>query len=275
MKDSIAIIVLNWNGRDLTLACLESLTGLDAESVHILVVDNGSTDDSVAHISEQYPDIPLLVLDENLGFSAGNNAGFQKAMELWEPEYCLFLNNDTVVDSNFINPLRRALAKRKKVMVVPKIYYHNEKDILWYAGGFVNLWIGNVWHQGIREQDKGQYDREKTVDYATGCCIALRATEFKRLGGFDTSFAMYAEDVDLSLRFRDSGGSIYYVPEAKIWHKVSSSVGGAMSPGKIIKRFKGHFRFLAKHARWYHWPTIICYLPIQIILSVIKYFTLR
>ncbi len=275
MKHNLAIIILNWNGAELTLDCLRSLSGVQSESVHILVVDNGSVDHSVGRIQAVFPEVQILALENNLGYSAGNNAGFQKARELWSPDYCLFLNNDTEVDPNFLTPLVTQLRSRDKIIVAPKIYYYDDKEKIWFAGGRINLWLGTIWHEGIRQTDREQFHQIKTIEYATGCCFAIRSRDFESLAGFDTSYAMYAEDVDLSLRFRRQGGRILFVPEAKIWHKVSASVGGAVSRQKILRKLKGHFRFLWLHARWYQWPTIILYLPVQLVISTIKYFMLR
>ena len=119
---SVTVIVLNWNGKDLTLECLDSLNKVDYSNYNILVVDNKSSDGSVESINKIYPDISVLRLDNNYGFAGGNNRGFN-SLNNDKPDFVIFLNNDTVVDKDFINPLINPLLTNKNIyQTVPKIY---------------------------------------------------------------------------------------------------------------------------------------------------------
>ena len=139
---SVTIIVLNWNGKDLTLECLDSLYKVNYSNYNILVVDNKSSDGSVESFHKQYPNISVLELDKNYGYAEGNNRGF-KFLNNDKPDYVIFLNNDTIVDKDFINPLISPLISNKNIhQTAPKIYYQNNKELIWYAGGNVNLWTG-------------------------------------------------------------------------------------------------------------------------------------
>jgi GT2 family glycosyltransferase len=212
-KPSVTVIVLNWNGKDLTIECLESLKQVNYSNFNILVVDNGSTDGSVELLKEKFPEVSILVLEKNLGYAGGNNRGFA-SLKPDPPEFVIFLNNDTIVDENFIEPLVKQLLTHKKAsQTVPKIYYENDPKLIWYAGGIVNLWTGSIYHLGIRQYDGPAYSKTYKTKYATGCCFCMRYEEFKEFGGFDETFPMYSEDVDLSLWIRAAGKQVWFVPD--------------------------------------------------------------
>ena len=267
------IVVLNWNGAEDTLACLSSLAGVMSPSCRVLVVDNGSTDGSPSRIKDAFPDIELLLLPVNCGYAAGNNAGFRRVMEL-HAEYVIFLNNDTVVDAGFCLPLVETLRRNPAAgIAVPKIYYWDRPDILWYAGGIVRLSIGLISHVGLRKKDAPEFDCPGPTGYATGCCLAIRSRDFIAVGGFDETFRMYAEDVDLSLRVSALGLSIEYVPSSRVWHKVSASLHGNASLKVIKKTTKKSFgvlRLLRKHRAWRGTLCYILLLPVRLAPSFVE-----
>jgi GT2 family glycosyltransferase len=243
------IVVLNWNGADDTIACLESLSISGDPSVMVLVVDNGSTDGSADRIQRAFPETELLRLPCNIGYAAGNNAGFRRAMEM-QAEMVVFLNNDTMAEGDFCTPLIRALEGNPEVgITVPKICYFHDPSRIWYAGGEARLSTGLVRHVGIRRKDGAEFSRPGPTGYATGCCLAMRCIDFRRVGGFDERFGMYAEDVDLSLRVKAMGQSIEYVPDSIILHKVSASLRGKPLR-KLRKKSAGLFRLFIKHRAW-------------------------
>jgi len=277
MNPLVYIIVLNWNGKDITLDCLDSLSKLKYDNYKLLVVDNGSTDESAEVINKNYPTVEFLKLDSNIGYAAGNNAGFEYIKDR-NAEFIIFLNNDTNVDQNFIEPLIKPLIKNSYIeQTVPKIFYEDDKNIIWYAGGMVNFWLGQIYHIGIRKKDCSKYSESKYIDYATGCCFCMRYKDFEEIGGFDESFPMYGEDVDLSLRIRSYGKNILFIPNSKIWHKVSASVGGEFSFLKlkrkitgIIKLFSIHAGFIQKITIVLSWVVSIPYLFFKFIYLVFK-----
>lgn len=266
MAKSVNIFVLNWNGRDLTLDCLASLEKVTYSNANVIVIDNGSTDDSVVSIKEQYPETDIIEFPTNLGFAGGNNAGFESTAN--KADYTIFLNNDTIVDSNFVEPLINELeTKSNTKQTAPKIYYADKPETIWFAGGIVNLWTGMIRHIGIRKKDSHDYSKNRVIDYATGCCVCMRTEEFESIGMFDESFPIYAEDVDLSLRFKKRGGSIVFIPESKVWHKVSASMGGQFSIAKWKRKQKAKFKLLAKYVN----PIqgVIAF-PIAMIIGIIE-----
>ncbi len=252
------IVVLNWNGAEDTLACLQSLAGVMSPSCRVLVVDNGSTDGSPDIIREAFPDIELLLLPANIGYAGGNNAGFRRVLEL-KAEFVIFLNNDTIVDAGFCTPLLETLQRNPLAgIAVPKIFYLDRPERLWYAGGVVTLSTGLIRHVGLRKKDAPQFGHPGITGYATGCCFAMRCRDFEVVGGFDETFTMYAEDVDLSLRIRSLGMSVTYVPSSRIWHKVSASLQGSPLQ-KLAKKSFGALRLFRKHRAW---SGMVLYLPL-------------
>ena len=269
-KPSVTIIVLNWNGKDLTIDCINSLKKVNYSNFNILLVDNGSSDGSVELLKEKFPEVSILSLEKNFGFAGGNNRGFV-SLKPDPPEFVIFLNNDTTVDSNFIEPLVKCLLNNKHAsQTVPKIYYEDDPKLIWYAGGIVNLWTGSIYHLGIRQYDSPEYNKTRKTKYATGCCLCMRYDEFREFGGFDETFPMYSEDVDLSLWIRAAGKQVWFVPESKIWHKVSASLGGAFSFGKMVRKARGIFLLFKKHANPIQWIFMIVLLPIQLVMIGIK-----
>ena len=257
------IVVLNWNGAEDTRACLESLAGILSPSCRLLVVDNGSTDGSVERIREAFADIELLLLPSNIGYAGGNNAGFRRVQELGA-EFVIFLNNDTLVEAGFCVPLVETLQRNPSAgIAVPKIFYLDRPDTLWYAGGVVNLSTGLIRHVGLRKKDAPQFDRPGVTGYATGCCFAMRCRDFEEAGGFDEGFRMYAEDVDLSLRIRSRGMTINYVPSSRVWHKVSASL--TRSPlRKLLKKSVGDLYLFRKYRAWSGIVLYLLLLPLRL-----------
>ena len=253
MAGSVNLFVLNWNGRDLTLDCLSSLEKITYPNVKVYVIDNGSSDNSVTEIQNQFPDFEIIQLPENYGFSRGNNAGFQLVKQ--KADFAIFLNNDTVVDPYFVEPLINEMESNSTVkQATPKIFYADDLEYIWFGGGKINLWAGWIRHLGIRQKDSTQFSFNRNVDYATGCCVCMRTEDFESIGMVDESFFMYGEDVDLSLRFREQGGQILFVPESKIWHKVSSSIGAQFSIRKWKRKNIGKIKLIAKHIKPYQIP---------------------
>jgi len=264
------ILLVNWNGRNNTLAGLASLRKISYQPRHILVIDNASTDGSVEAIRQQFPEVEALVNPRNERFARANNQGMQMALQAGA-ELVLLLNNDTEVASDFLDHLVQALYSRDDVgMVAPKIYYHHDPNLIWFAGGKVNLWTGHVWHRGLRQIDSPEkFTQIETVDYLTGCAILANRACIEKIGMLDESYFMYAEDADWSWRARLAGFVCLYQPAAKVWHKVGASAGGAF---KIYHKVRGNFLFFKRYAKWYHWPTIMLSILIGALVEIIRQF---
>jgi len=262
----IAVVVLAWNGRDLTLDCLRSLAAVKTGNLHILLVDNGSSDDTVGAV-RALGDTRVSVLENgaNLGYAAGNNAGIRQALSDGA-DYILLLNNDTLVDPLFVDELLAAMNTDAAVgIAAPKIYFSDPRDQIWFAGGEVHLWRGTARHTGIREMDRGQYDTPHDIDYASGCALFARRAVFERAGLLDPAYQAYFEDTDLCLRARNAGFRIRFVPTAHVWHRISASTGGQLSARKVRRKLASTRRFFCTHARPWHWLTIPLFFALDVV----------
>jgi GT2 family glycosyltransferase len=273
-QPKITVIVLSWNGREMTMDCLQSLVASDYPRLDIYLVDNASTDGTVDSVRETFAErVQLIVNPENLGFAGGNNVGIQKAINEGA-DYVLLLNNDTTVAPDMISRLVEAARSRTEMGVFsPKIYYENPPDQIWYAGGDVLLARGTVRHIGIREKDCGQYDTPREVDYVSGCALMARSEVIEKIGLLDESYKMYFEDTDFCMRARRAGFGCYYVPQARMWHKISPSTGGQTSPRKIKRKLKSSWIFFRRYAKSYHWisiPLFFCIDVVRIALLVVS-----
>ena len=253
-QPSVDIIVLSWNGKRDTLECLASLRAVTYPRCRVIVVDNGSTDDSVEAIRAGFPEVVVLQTGRNLLFAGGNNAGIRRSLADGT-DVIILLNNDTAVDPGFVGALVGRLQSDPSVGVIgPKILYYASPHIIWYAGGEISFWSGTMRHRGIRARDDGSFDAPGKTDFATGCCLCATREAWQKTGLLDESYAMYAEDADWCVRARHAGFGTGYEPAAKVYHKISVSAGGHLSLFKLRKKFISNLRFFFRHAAWYQWP---------------------
>ena len=232
----IAVILVNYNGKRYNEACIESLLVQkdkdDSYEIKIYVVDNASQDDSMQMIQERYGAegrIETILLDDNYGFSYANNVGIRRAGE-WDADYVLLLNNDTEVQEDMVAQLIACAKRHPDGVIAPKIYYSDRRNILWSAGGAVSPLIRKVRHIGLNQEDKGQFERECQIGFATGCCLLLSRGAIERAGLLDERFFLYYEDTEYSFRLQKEGIAIYYCLQAVVYHKVGASSKGADSP---------------------------------------------
>lgn len=242
----VGIIVLNWNGLQDTRKCVASLFELNGTPPRIYVVDNGSTDGSVEQLHREFGErIILLANRRNLLYAGGNNVGIRRALA----DGCndvLLLNNDTIADKNMLVELVRAQKQVGDAILCPKIYYMDRPDVLWYAGGKLNLRRARIVHRGIREPDRGQHDRQEETAWATGCALFATRPVIDTTGLLDEEFRLYCEDVDFCLRAHAAGFKTIYVPSAKVWHKVSAAIGGSLSRRKLVRKWRALRRLVRK-----------------------------
>jgi GT2 family glycosyltransferase len=262
----VAVLILNWNGKALTIDCLESLMRVETPDVELIVVDNGSSDGSVEAIRDRFGErVTLIANGQNLGFAGGNNAGIRYALDAGA-DFVLLLNNDTVVDPALIDHLLRPFADDPRVGITgPKIYYYTPRDQIWFAGGRIFLARGTSCHIGIRQTDSGQYDRRVEIDYVTGCALMASRAVFEKCGLLDPSYVAYYEDADFCMRARRAGFSIVYEPGGRVWHKISASTGGQMSRRKITRKFRSTWKFFGRYAKPWHWMTIPLFFAVDTI----------
>ncbi|MDD3643093.1 MAG: glycosyltransferase family 2 protein [Candidatus Krumholzibacteria bacterium] len=236
--DSLAVIVLNWNGAAVIGPCLDSLSRVERPPLSVIVVDNGSTDGSAATVRERYPWAELIENGENLLFAGGNNVGIRRALERGASAV-LLLNNDTEVDPEFAERLLGAFGDPSTGIAGPRIYYHDDPRRIWYGGGDFHPLTGVPRHRDIRRLEGPGAAGAGETGWVTGCALLARREVFEQIGLLDPAYRIYCEDVDLCLRASRAGWRIRYEPAARVWHKVSSSSGGGMTPLKLESRLAG------------------------------------
>jgi GT2 family glycosyltransferase len=244
----VAIVVLTWNQRDLTLDCLASLTEMyyPADRLQIIVVDNGSKDGTAAAVRARFPTATVLENGENLGFAEGNNVGIRHALQ-GPAEYVMLLNNDTVVDRAMLRELLAVMQVQADVGIVgPKMLYFEPPDLIWCAGNRLDWRTGGSIRLQAEQPDNDLDQTPIEVDFITACGILLRRQVIEQIGLLDPRFFIYYEETDWCMRARGRGWKILYVPRARLWHKVSAAMG-TTSPATDYYMNRNVLLFLAKN----------------------------
>ena len=232
----------------MTTHCLRSLLSSDYTNLSILVVDNASPDGSGERIRLSFPEIEFLQTGQNLGYTGGNNQGIKWALDR-NADYVLILNNDTVLDPSAVSKLLDSTKSPGTRVggVGPKIFYHDEPERIWYAGGEFSpiKGLGLHWRDGELDRPD-EMERMREVTFMTGACCLLSAEALRELEGFDEDFFAYVEDADLSLRMKQAGYQLLYQPSARVLHHCSPP-GTAPSPFQIRQRDQNRRRIMRKH----------------------------
>jgi GT2 family glycosyltransferase len=221
MTPRVTAVVLNYNGADDTVACVCSLKQVAYPALDILVVDNGSTDDSVMSIRERIPGLNLVETGKNVGFAGGNNFGIRQALASGS-EFLLVINNDTLVEPDFLDPLVDVLlGDPGSAVATGTICYYPEKDTVQYGGGALIGWRASGFSKNVgNPYSTVAHAQVSPVTFASGCLMLVRASDIRELGMFDERFFLYCEDVELCLRFSRAGRRLLYVPQSRIFHRM-------------------------------------------------------
>lgn len=239
----ITAVIVNWNGKEDTVACLSSLKKISAlgHSLSTIVVDNGSTNDSVKVISRAHPWIELVATGRNLGFTGGANIGIRKALQAGTHHVWL-LNNDTLVDKKALSILK-VFADSNVGIAGSKIYFAPGREfyrqryskgeqgrVFWYAGGIIDWANMYASHRGVDEVDQGQFDKIEETDFVSGCSMVVARPVFEKIGLLDERYYLYLEDLDFCLRAKQAGFKLLYAPQSRLWHVNAGSSGGPGNP---------------------------------------------
>ena len=247
----VAVVVLHWGASDSTVRCLQSLRAASwSGRLTVILVDNAGTLDD-GHIKLVAPlAVQVVRPSRNLGFCGGCNLGMSLALEAGA-DFVLLLNNDVIVDPSFLDPLVRAANQARDAgLVCPQILKMADPARAWYQGGQFSLWSGIPVQTHRSGKDIDRPPRE--VDYATGCAMLVRPALLQKVGSFDLRFFAYCEDVDLSIRARQAGFRILYVPASIVYHDVADEPGRASL--KIYYSTRNLMEVMRKHGAWYQWP---------------------
>jgi GT2 family glycosyltransferase len=220
-------IVLSWNGRDDTLACLRSLRSLLDDDAGVVCVDNGSDDGTVEAVRAKFPEVEIVENGANLGFSGGNNAGIEHALSRGA-QWVVLVNNDATLRPGALDGLRRAARKHPRAGILSgKLFFADPPDRIWFAGQRFWPLLGYSGRpRGYRRRDGPRYRRLEPTDRAAGAFMAVSRAAIETAGMLDDELFAYVEDVDWSLRVREAGFEVLFCPDAVASHHVSASTGG-------------------------------------------------
>ncbi|MFC2150701.1 glycosyltransferase family 2 protein [Calditrichota bacterium] len=253
----IAVVIVNWNNLELTRKAVNSVITSVKVNPLVIVVDNGSSDDAVNFMRNNFIDIQIISNESNMGFAYASNQGLKLAGDMAIP-YVMFLNNDAYVEKDCLYKLLKTIKSNVNIAgVAPFIYYADHPETIWYGGGIVRLWRGRIAHRYLRKTTAQAPTDIFRCDYLTGCAMLLKTEHTVELGGFDKSYGIYTEDVDLSMKLRREYGRLMVVPPAKAFHKVSVSSGGELSPFKAFHRGRSNALFVRRWAKFWEYPTLI------------------
>jgi GT2 family glycosyltransferase len=221
-EPKITIVIINWNGLKDTLECIESLMNVKYSNYEILLIDNGSSSDEVRKIKDRFGNINIVELKQNLGFAIANNVGIRISLQKGS-DYVLLLNNDTVVDPSFLKEMVEVAQSDPNIGILgPKIYFYDNKDKFWYAGGKLNMYFNHT-TEGQHQIDVGQYENIKQTDWISGACMLIRKSVFDKAGLLPREYFLGWEDIDFCVEAKRKGFLCIFVPRSRIWHKASAS----------------------------------------------------
>lgn len=224
---SVAIIIVNYNGTSDTIDCVNSIFESDCENYKIYIADNGSDGEQISRLSafcEKYrTKIKLLLLNKNSGFAGGNNAAIEEAQRDGGFDFYLLLNNDTVVEKDFLPKILTAAQSDERTGITTcKINYESDRQKIWYGGGKIVKCLGKAVHFNYGKRDKCG-DKSRFVTFASGCVQLISARCIAQTGALDEDYFLYSEDADYCCKALRAGFKIFYEPKSKVYHKVSAS----------------------------------------------------
>lgn len=263
----VTIVFVNYNNKEMLKKSIENILCETAEDIEILVIDNDSKDGSIEYIENHYSRVYTERLENNMGFGKGCNRGMEIAFEKGS-QFVMLLNTDTEVEEGMISELLKYC--NDNTLVIPRMYT-DEKDknnSLWYSGGKINFETAEV------EQTLFKYDIKddecnlpKKVEFATGCCMMISKAIWEKVGGFAEEYFLYYEDVDYSMRLKECGINILYVPKAALWHKVGGSAGGEISATSLYYTVRNRLIFADKYKKYLKYDVM------EVLKIIMEYFT--
>lgn len=244
-QPQVAIIILNWNNVDDTLACLRSVDALNYPAIYVIVVDNGSTNDAVSTIRVKHPQITVIEIGENLGYAGGNNIGIKHALKQGS-DYIWLLNDDIIVSQHSLSTLIDVAKMWSNVgFLGPKVYIQEKPKHILTAGVLVNKQFYSH-HRGIGELDQGQYNEVTEIDSLSGCSLLVSRKLIEDIGLLDENFFAYHEEIDWCYRARLAGYKTLFVPQAMVWHPDTRSRD--MTSARVMYYMsRNRLLFLRKH----------------------------
>ena len=246
----VAVVILNWNGEKLLKEFLPSVIAhTSAELADIVVADNGSTDQSISLLHSDFPAIKTIILGQNYGFAEGYNL----ALKQIESEYVVLLNNDVLVTENWLETMTDYLDQHLQTAACqPKIRSYRHTEYFEHAGasgGFIDV-LGYPFCRGRLihhvEKDDRQYENTVSIFWATGACLCIRLTEYRKVGGLDDSFFAHMEEIDLCWRLKSREKNIVCIPQSVVFHLGAATLSNE-NPHKTYLNFRNNLLMLYKN----------------------------
>ncbi len=270
MISNLMIVIINLDLKDDTIALIQSLIQAGAKPEQIIVIDNGSTDDSVLALRGAFDDRLILVENrQNLGFTGGNNLGFDMASRMGA-EWVLLLNNDTLVAADFFDQFEQAIKIDPSYHILsPVIFYHSKPDVIWHMGSRIipgTLLARNLYHGKNMPKNVPLL---LPVDFISGCAMFIHNEVYEKIGLFDPAFFIYWEEVDFCYRARRAGYQLAVITRAKMWHKISSTTN------KDLRHYlntRNMIYYTRKHASGVQKPIMRIYLLYRLVYTIIESF---
>ena len=265
----VSIVSVNYDQPDVTCEMLETLRSVTYPNFETLIVDNASPSTSPAIIKEKYPEVELIISDENLGFAGGNNIALKQA----KGDYILLLNNDTEVPPDFLDGLVDLMESNKDIGIASsKILYFYEDNVIQYAGASpINPITSRGSHYGYKEVDNGQHNKIAETSYPHGACMMIRKSVLEELGLLYEGYFLSYEELDFAERVKRAGYKIYYQPNSYILHKESISTG-KNSPLKTYYMNRNRVLFIRRNSKGITFLlAIIYFFVISLPKNTIKY----
>jgi GT2 family glycosyltransferase len=261
----VVVVMLTYCNEEEAADCLASLARATYPALEVLVVDNASPDGSGARLRERFPQVEHITAPHNGGYTAGNNRGFDWVLARGDVKYVVVLNDDTIVVALCIERLVSAAEETGAAAVAPQMFYDEEPDVVWYAGGSVSHTRLMCTHFG-ENRPRVTHQKRMRVSFICGCCFLWRVDVLREIGGFDESFFTYAEDLELSIRLARGGYAMLYEPAATLLHRITR--GAPATPRQIRLRDRNRRRIARRHyglmgrlrfAAWFY-PTRLVHL---------------
>ena len=259
----VVALVLNYNGLEVTLKTLASLSELSYGAIDLVVVDNGSTDGSWDAVAEAFPAVHQIKVEQNQGISHGMNDGLRYAAAgAWD--YVLILNNDIEVAPDMVTEMVAVAERDPKIGAVgPKAFYYWDRERLWSTGGILRFKHSVTRERGDGELDHGQYDRDEEVPYVNGCAMLVRRQALLDTGLWDSTYFLGVEDADWCMRMKRLGYTCWYAHKAVLWHMISHSTG-VYKPGRTFQTGRSTAIFVRKFAGPLQWAGFLFFTALSL-----------
>ncbi len=244
MLPLVSIISVNYNQTQVTEAFLLSLQRISYPHYETFVVDNNSPSDGVGSLIPKFPQVKFIESAANLGFSGGNNLAVKEA----KGKYLLFINNDTEVEPDFLEPLVNCLESNARIgMASPKIKYFSEDNLIQYAGsGEMNTYTARSFFIGEKQKDDGRFDESRPTAFIHGAAMLVSTDAIKNVGLMEDDFFLYYEEFDWCARMKKAGYEIWYVADSLVWHKESVATG-KNSPLKVYYQTRNRIFYVRRN----------------------------